>query len=291
MGSYDWSLMVTITIASIVTAAINPRSYWFMPVLTLLLSSVVVFAQDVEIVQIYSIAFFSLLFLSGSITLMFKSSSPALWSSVSALTFFLYYAISYVLLMYKGTPVFWGAIAAAITLISLIGLVKIRHIFQHHPHKDHLTSNFLSTAVGFSIIALFVWLNNSNFLIPVVAAELILISWLSTKVKIPSLKDLSVIMTSILSAFLAIRLFGDLYYYLEEAPIYYLPVFYRAESIPLASMSISILLSSYFLRNKVNLRTLKVYDITGLLGLFVSAYFIGMNIVDNGLGLLKRLLL
>ena len=94
-------------------------------------------------------------------------------------------------------------------------------------------------------------------------------------------------MTSILSAFLAIRLFGDFYYYLEEAPIYYLPVFYRAESIPLASMSISILLSSYFLRNKVNLRTLKVYDITGLLGLFVSAYFIGMNIVDNGLGLLK----
>jgi uncharacterized membrane protein len=204
-GAFEWAMFGLISAATIALAWFDDRNYVFAPWLALA-TNVVMLASwqnaDPAAIATISIAFALLFSVSGQYFLS-RSQNPSSWAGLSAASALAYYLLCYERLheslarsAVNSADLFWAitafAIAGALTWATTRPVV----LESETQRRNIIQAIFAATATALLSIG-FAILLHQEYLPFAIAAELLAVSWIATRVEIPALRYLSIALVAI----------------------------------------------------------------------------------------------
>jgi len=206
----DWGLFALLSIGGLALAFFNQKLYGVVPWISMAVNLVMIFiwnAYDEETLAIVILLFGTLFIVSGYAALQSHSKRPLAWAGFSSAASLGYYLIGYYKLhdsfLLEDVPLFWGALALLLAIASLYVVQKVLNESDNaFSQKQHVLAVCAATCTAFVSVALTIELPY-EFLSVAIAAQLLAISWINTRVDISALRYIAAILAG-LFAFLLI---------------------------------------------------------------------------------------
>ncbi len=209
----DWGLYGLISIAGIILAGFNQKLYGLVPWLSMFMNTfMIVFCYSkTQTIQPAIIFIFSLIYVISGYILQLRSQVKLGWAGLVSATCLIYYLISFALLhdanFVKQIPMFWGMLALGLSVLSIGALTEIlNHVQETDHHRQPLLAIYSATATAFLSIGLTIELHR-DFLSIAIAAELLTIAWLNTKLDIKMLKPIAGLLACLFGLLLLPQIF------------------------------------------------------------------------------------
>lgn len=196
-GLMEWGLFYMLSAGTIAMAYFRHQAYSFLPWASMVMNGLMILTWPSPAPENLAVLLltFSLLYVACGYLLQKYSGRPFYWGStvVGASTGF--YVLAYTLLhdrlVVPGGIYFWGALAFAFATVGLYCLVKImRTLNTGHPEKQHLLSVYAVGITAFVSLGLMIVLDRFYFT-AALAAEVLALAWISTRVDIPNLRRIA----------------------------------------------------------------------------------------------------
>ncbi len=208
-GGFDiqqWSLFGLLAAGSIFIAYFNQKLYGFMPWLFMIVNAVMLLSWNNPPFYYFIIIaiIFSLLYASSGYYLMWRVPKPLPWAGLCGATPVLYYLIAYYQIQKISlfTVTFnhswmWGSIALLLSVFAVIIVWRLLDLFNDNKQlKQHVLTIFVLSTVAFLSLGLTILLKQNMFGL-VFATQVLVISWINTKVEIKALLPIAGLLTAV----------------------------------------------------------------------------------------------
>lgn len=199
----QWLMFGLLAAGGIALAVFRPQLYAFVPWIAVLATAVMLLAWNLRAPDPAAFAItliaFAVLYAGSGYAFMRRSPIPLIWGGLLSATLLGYYLLAYTTLQdslhkaFSGVPV-WGGLAMLLALAS--GEI-VRQVFVKVPReaafKQHLLAMFCLVTTALISIGLTIELKR-EFLSVAVAAEILAVAWIATRVEIPSLRQIAILL-------------------------------------------------------------------------------------------------
>ncbi len=193
-GVMEWGLFGLLSSGGIALAYFKQKLYGFLPLASMAVNVVMLFTWDNAQPDMFALtlAGFALLYIASGYVLMWKGTKPLSWAGLCAATSLGYFLLAYYRLhettLFDSIPMFWGFAALALCGAAITAISEIQIGFKDNEKtKQQLLAIFASVASAFLAIALTIELKR-EFLSVAIAAEVLAIAWISSRVEIKALR-------------------------------------------------------------------------------------------------------
>lgn len=202
-------LLWLLSAGGIVMAYFNNKLYGFVPALSLITASAILFSLSdnrPEYLGLFLIAFAALYVCSGYF-LQSRGPDPRFWGSQVVAASLLFYLIGY-LKLHETLPFtrqnhFWGILALVLASFSTHAVSRLhREIPENNPYKGYMLSIYAAAATAFVSICLAIELDRA-FLPLAMTGEVMALAWIYSRVSIASLRKLAAVLACVYAALIA----------------------------------------------------------------------------------------
>jgi len=313
-GLIEWGLFGLLTMGGIALAYFNQKLYEFVPWLSMAVNMVMLatwHGGDNFTLALILLSF-ALLYMASSYFIMWKAPGPVSWAALAGVSSLGYYLLGYYELHgwlavqlassenWLAAMPLWGMLAFILSSLAISVVKQIMERFNDDGEtKQKLLAIFAIAATAFLSIGLTIELKH-EFLSVVFAAEMLAISWISTRINIKALRYivglLGIAFTILLipQALLLVQLTA---YSLVEAKLY-LQEGVPIVNWPLFQLGLPALMfigSTIFLRKEKDDRLINALEISaiallGVMGYYLTrnAFHIGENVLFSKAGFTER---
>ena len=193
-GAVEWCLFGLLSAGGIALAHSNQKLYCVAPWTSAAVNSVMLATWQYSTAQEFAfvLGVFAVLHTAGAYFLQSRSRDPLIWAVLTGVAGPGYYLIGYFKIhfnpLYADIPLLWGILAltlAAIATYVLLNLVK--HVPGDYPRKQHLLAIYAGVVAAFLSIGFTIELKR-EFLSVAIAAEVLAVAWINSKVDIRALR-------------------------------------------------------------------------------------------------------
>lgn len=209
-GGFEWAMFGLFSAGAIVLAWFDDRSYVFAPwfALAVNLAMVLGWTGAVPTNLTTVIVCFSLLFTASGQLLLTRSANPTSWAGLSAAALLGYFLLAhqrlqYVVLLSLGgnADLFWAVIASAASGLLVFAATRSFVVHAETPLRHRLQAIFCAVATALLSIG-FAILLEQEFLSFAVAAEILALCWIATRVDVPALRFIAQALTALFAVLL-----------------------------------------------------------------------------------------
>ncbi len=290
-GFMEWSLFAFLSLGGVVMAYFKDRLYGFVPWVTMAMSVVMMLDwRPVEINDFLAvIGVFGAMYIGLGYMLVWRAMRPSRWAGLAGATAVGYYMMSYYRfdqMRIDMTDHLWGIVA----LIAAGFFVHIAHkAYRYFDEQYEGRQNLLGVCALFATVFISIALTielEREFLSVAVAAEILAISWIASRVNVADLRKIAILLFVAFGFLLVpqiLLLFQLTAYSLFEAkltlqnsvPIVDWPVFQLG--IP-AAMFIG---ASYYLRMRSDGKFVRALELACLGLVAVMGYYVNRHIFNT----------
>lgn len=281
-GLMEWELFGLLAVGGIGLAYFNDKLYGFVPWISMVVNAVMLSTWLVPDYASFTmtLAIFSFIYMGSGYFLMFRARLPVSWAGLIGVTGLSYYLIAYSRLhttaLFADIPLFWGAAALTLAVMSIYAIFKIKQRFSDDAHRDHLYAIFAVAATTFISLALYIELDR-EFLSVALATEMLAIAWINSKVSIRALRPIIVVLAGIFALLLWPQVMRIIRYSLLTPPGQYLQLSVPIVQWPLFQLGVPAAMffgSAYLLRRQQDNRLIQILEGVAIaLGAVMIYYF------------------
>ncbi len=288
-GLMEWGLFGFLALFGIGLAYFNDKLYGFIPWICMAVNAVTLFFwnSNNDVLFATTLTIFAFIYIGSSYFLAHRSKSPILWIGLGSITSIFYYLLAYFELretiLFANIPLFWGVIALILAAITISTIFKVYEYFAKYEYKDHIYAILIVVATTFISLALSIELDK-EFLSVAFATELLVISWINSKVFIKVLRPVAAILAVIFALLILpqiILMLQLVFYSLFEfkiriqstVPIVQWPLF------QLGIPAIMFLTSSYMLKKEKDDNLVKIFEVTTITLTAIMGYYFTRNAI------------
>jgi uncharacterized membrane protein len=310
-GSMEWCLFGLLSIGGIVLAHWNQKLYCLAPWTSAAVSSAMLAFWQYDTAQEFALVLgiFAVLHVGGVYFLQLRSPDPLIWGVLTGAAGLGYYLIAYFKIhlnpLYADITLLWGILALMLAAIGTCALFYVvKQTPDDYPRKQHLLALYAGAVAAFLSVGLTIELKR-EFLSVAIAAEVLAVAWINTKVDIRALRWIGALLACVFAYLLipqiilvvqlmAFSLVEANLHLQEIIPIVNWPVF------QLGLPSLCFMAASYLLRSEKDDRLVFTLEaaaigLFGLMGyyltrhlfhldqnvLFVKAGFVERGVITN----------
>jgi uncharacterized membrane protein len=292
-GAMEWCLFGFLAAGGIALAHSNQKLYCIAPWTSAAVSSVMLATWQYSTAQEFALVLgtFAALHTAGAYFLQSRSRDPLIWAVLTGVAGPGYYLIGYFRMhfnpLYADIPLLWGILAltlAAIGTYVLLNLVK--HLPGDYPRKQHLLAIYAGVVAAFLSIGFTIELKR-EFLSVAIAAEVLAVAWIDSKVDIRALRWIGALIACVFGFLLipqlllivqlaAFSLVEARLYLQESIPIVNWPVF------QLGLPALCFMTGSYLLRGEKDDRLVfsleaAAIGLFGIMGYYLTRHVFHMD--------------
>ncbi len=277
-GLMEWGLLAILSIAGIVLAYFDQKTYGFVPYITMIFCAMItILAKNTDMIT-YALLAFGVLYCAMGYLIQWRAQNPLRWALLITSTSLTYYLIAYFRLEYTAdlikTPYFFGILAFILASLCTFVLYKVLNRFHNeHPQKQYLLACYTATSTAFIAIAATIELPG-DFLSVALAAEFCALAWINTKVHINAMRTIAEAVAIVAGLILVPQLLAVGVWWLGTS----FPAPFRDIAIrPIFQLGLPSLFfagGAYFLEQKGSDYLVKLIESFVLLLLTVMTYFI-----------------
>lgn len=297
----EWVLFGLLTAAGLALAYFNERLYGFVPKLSLVVNVVMLLVwegADPHILNLVLVSFALMYAISGYM-LMWSARNPVSWAVLAGASSVLYYLMAYdrlrhdLLAEFSGIEV-WSLLAFLLSMMS-VSIVKQVMVQYTGPAatKQHMLAVFALTATAFLSFGFFIALK-AEFLTMALAAEILAVCWINTKVNIAALRPIARALAITYIAFLSPQIMVLLDYMMSSLGGSSLPyeIFVPVMHAPLLHLGFPALMfaaSSLLLRRQLDDKLVRHFELVAVGLASIMVYFVARHIfhIDENILLAK----
>jgi uncharacterized membrane protein len=292
-GATAWCLFGILAAGGLGLARSNQKLYCLLPWTSAAVSSVMLATWQYGTVQEFALVLgiFAVLHAGGAYHLQSRSRDPLIWAGLVGAAGLGYYLIGYFKIhfnpLYAETPLLWGILALALAAAATYMLMHlVDRVPGDYARRQHLLAVYAGVVAAFVSIGLTVELKR-EFLSVAVAAEVLAVAWINTKVDIKALRWIAAL-TACAFGFLlipqlllvmqlaAFSLVEAKLYLQESVPIVNWPVF------QLGVPALCLMSGSYLLRREKDDRLVFALEVAaiglfGLMGYYLTRHIFHLN--------------
>lgn len=208
-AALDWGLFGLLTVGGIGLAFFDQKRYGLMPWLSMAVNAILLMAwKQAEAAEFASVlALFGGIYVVSGYWLQSRSAWPLLWAELTVAASLGYYLLAYFRLRHSplvaDIPLLWGLLALVFAALGMYALREIlRNLPREHPQKQPLLTIYAATVSAFLAIGMGIELQR-EFLSVAIAAQVLTMAWINTRVEITSLRNMVAILVGVF-AFLLI---------------------------------------------------------------------------------------
>lgn len=287
-GFLEWSLFGLLSAGGIGLAYFKDKLYGFVPWASMAVNAVMLFAWHGHSPDEFALTLgaFALLYTGSAYVLTWRSVVPVLWAGLASATALGYYLLAWYKLHtampFTDIPLYWGALAFALAAAAIHMAHKtLKRFAEDDPNKEILLAIFSVATTAFISLALTIELER-EFLSVAFAAEVLAVSWISTRISIKALRYIAMVLALVFAFLLipqALLLIQLTVYSLIEAklhlqkavPIVQWPLFQLG--VP-AAMFIG---ASYHLRKNIDGKLVRAFELAALGLVAVMGYYLNRH--------------
>ncbi len=196
-GFLEWGLFAILALGGIVMAYFKNSVYGFLPWVLMAVNAVMLMAWDIPSVNDFSLILcaFAALYMVCGYLITWKSNMPSRWAGLMAATSIGYYLLAYFKLhiqwhAYHDVTFLWGGTALGLSALFIMMTKKALSYFNDDKiGKNNVLGITSLLATAFVTLALTIELDR-EFLSVAVAAQMLAVAWISTRLPIPSLRTI-----------------------------------------------------------------------------------------------------
>jgi uncharacterized membrane protein len=211
-GLGEWAFFGLISAGCLALAYFKPRLYAQVPWVSAIVSAVLLWLWTPE--QLSSlfgvlIAFAALHVVSGYVFL-WRSPAPHLWAALAGVSAIGFFVIAYFRLRYAAflspLPFVWGLAAMILAAAAVVALRQVmERLAVEGRLKDYALAAFAATASAFVSVGLGIELER-DFLPVAFAAEVLALAWIMTRIEVPGLRQIAIVVAIVFTVLLAPQL-------------------------------------------------------------------------------------
>ena len=292
-STMDWCLFGLLAVGGIALAHSNQQLYCLLPWTSTAVNCVMLGVWQYNNVQEFALVLgvFAALHTGGAFFLQSRSRDPLIWAGLTGAAGLGYYLLGYFKIhfnpLYTDTPFLWGILALVCAATGVYMLVQlVDRVPGDYARKQHILAVYASMVAAFVSIGLTIELKR-EFLSVAVAAEVLAVAWINTRVNIKALRWIGALIACgfgfllipqllLIMQLTAYSLMEAKLYLQEGIPIVNWPVF------QLGLPALFLMTGGYFLRREKDdglVYTLEAAAIglLGLMGYYLTRHVFHMN--------------
>jgi uncharacterized membrane protein len=211
-GVSEWALFGLLSAGSIALAYFKPQHYAPVPWVSAIVSALLIWLwtpQELSSLFIVLVIFAALHVASGYL-LLWRSPRPDLWAALAGVSAIGFFVIGYFRLRYAAflmpLPFAWGLSAM---ILGAAAIAATREVMRKLPlegaPKNYSIAAFAATATAFVSIGLGIELER-DFLPVAFAAEVLALAWIMTRIAVPGLRQIAIVVAIVFAILLAPQL-------------------------------------------------------------------------------------
>ncbi len=292
-GAMEWCLFGLLSAGGIALAHSNQKLYCMAPWTSAVVNSVMLATWQYSTAQEFALVLgiFAALHTAGAYFLQARSRDPLIWAVLTGIAGPGYYLIGYFKIhfnpLYADIPLLWGILALALAAIGtsvLLSLVK--RVPRDYPRKQHLLAIYSGVVAAFLSIAFTIELKR-EFLSVAMAAEVLAVAWINSKVDIKALRWIG----ALIACLFAFLLIPQLLLIVQLAAFSLVEArLYLQESIPIVNWplfqlglpALCFMTGSYLLRSEKDDRLVfsleaAAIGLLGIMGYYLTRHVFHMD--------------
>ena len=292
-GAMEWCLFGLLAAGGIALAHSNQKLYCIAPWTSAAVCSVMLATWQYSTAQEFALVLgiFAAFHTAGAYFLQSRSRDPLIWAVLTGLAGPGYYLIAYFKIhfnpLYADTPLLWGILALTLASIGTYVLLNlVKHVPAEYPRKQHLLAIYAGVVAIFLSIGFTIELKR-EFLSVAMAAEVLAVAWINSKVDIRALRWIGALIACVFGFLLipqlllvvqlaAFSLVEAKLYLQESIPIVNWPVF------QLGLPALCFMTGSYLLRSEKDDRLVfsleaAAIGLFGIMGYYLTRHVFHMD--------------
>lgn len=193
-GAMEWCLLGLLAAGGIALAHSNQKLYCIAPWTSAAVNSVMLAAWQYSTAQEFALVLgiFAALHTTGAYFLQSRSRDPLIWAVLTGVAGPGYYLIGYFRIhfnpLYADISLLWGILALTLATVATYVLLNIvKQVPGDYPRKQHLLAIYAGVVAAFLSIGFTIELKR-EFLSVAIAAEVLAVAWINSKVDIRALR-------------------------------------------------------------------------------------------------------
>jgi len=208
-GPFEWDMFGLLSVAAIALAWFDNRTYSFAPWLAMGTNAVMLLTWDYADPAAFAVAvgIFGFTFIASGHLLAARSKNAVSWASLSAASAFVYYLLAYSRLNaalpsligmrdWLSSDQLWAVLAFVLAAFFTTATMESFVTQLNMQLRHRLQTIFTVAASGFLSLGLAILLHQ-EYLAFAIAAQILTISWINTKVDIPALRSIAQVLTAL----------------------------------------------------------------------------------------------
>ena len=291
-GYLEWGLFGLLAAGSIAMAYFNQKTYGSLAPASLGVSGIMLLLWHPADPMSYAIVLsaFAVLYAASGYFLQRRSREPLPWALQAVAAAIGFYLLGYFQLHHKIEVLndyhFWGLTAFLLAALCTQILVMIIRALPDHSARQHLLATYASGVTAFVALGMTVELDREILTIAI-AAEVLALSWISTRVDIVALRRITGIVAAVFAGLLApqmLLLFGLSLWSLFEIRMQ-MPNMVPVVQWPLFQLGLPALFfagASIFLRRQKDGRLVSAFEVAAIVLEGLMGYYLARHLLHPG---------